>query len=181
MSCLVETYQNENGNTVNIFYDDCPESPREWCNLGKFLVPDRCKYAKNESSLRLNWDNYEDDAKTMKAAGAIFLPVFVLDHSGVKFSTGSFGDPWDSGQIGFYVIERDDLKKEFPTWKRLSKKRLDQLKRTMRAEVDVFSDYVDGNVYGYEVTDPAGALLDSCWGYYGFAGLDDLKATAANI
>jgi len=181
MSYLIESYLNENGNTVNVFYDDCAESPREWDNLGKFLVPERCEYARNESSIHLEWNDAEEDEATIKAAGAVFLPVYVLDHSGVKISTGPFGDPWDSGQIGFYVVERDDLKKSYPTWKRLSKKRLDQLKRIMRAEVETYSDYVNGSVYGFTVTDPAGIEIDSLWGFYGLDSLDDLKAEAANI
>ena len=38
------------------------------------------------------------------------LPVYGLSHSGMSISLTPFGDKWDSAQIGFYVVEKEQAK-----------------------------------------------------------------------
>ena len=43
----------------------------------------------------------------------IMLPLYLLDHSGLAMKTTSFHDPWDSGQIGWIYVSKEDALKEF--------------------------------------------------------------------
>lgn len=38
------------GHHINIYYDDCPESPREWSNLGTFYTAHRRTVPKRSST-----------------------------------------------------------------------------------------------------------------------------------
>ncbi len=42
----------------------------------------------------------------------IALKVYMLDHSGLRFSTSGFSCPWDSGQIGYIYTTKEKVKKE---------------------------------------------------------------------
>jgi hypothetical protein len=37
----------------------------------------------------------------------------------------------------------------------------------MAGEVETYSQWANGEVYGYDVQDKEGNSLDSCWGFYG--------------
>ena len=37
----------------------------------------------------------------------------------------------------------------------------------MDAEVESYNDYLTGNVWGYEIVDEDGDILESCWGFVG--------------
>lgn len=43
----------------------------------------------------------------------IMLPLYLLDHSGLAMKTTSFHDPWDSGQVGWIYVSKEDALKEF--------------------------------------------------------------------
>ena len=43
----------------------------------------------------------------------IVMPLYLLDHSGLAMQTESFHDPWDSGQVGWVYVSKEDALKEF--------------------------------------------------------------------
>ena len=43
----------------------------------------------------------------------ITLPLYLMDHSGLVMQTTSFNDPWDSGQVGWIYVSKEDALKEF--------------------------------------------------------------------
>ena len=45
-------------------------------------------------------------------------------------------------------------------------------------EIDTYNEYLHGEVYGFQVTpeDDDTEILDSCWGFFGDDGLDQLKS-----
>jgi len=107
--------------------------------------------------------------------GYVILPVYMYDHGNIALSTGGFGCSWDSGQLGWIVCDQETIDKEFDGDK-------DKAKAALESEVEVYSDYVNGSVYGFvaeqreqhEDTDEADYADDdeweevaSCWGYYG--------------
>lgn len=85
------------------------------------------------------------------------LPLYLFDHSGLSMSTGSFSDPWDSGQVGWIYMSKETAEKEGIT---------DPL-AYMRSEVGEYDQYLTGDVWGYQIEDENGVTLDSCWGFYG--------------
>jgi len=100
-------------------------------------------------------------------AGYVILPLYLYDHSGITMSTGSFGCPWDSGQVGYIICDNETVEKEFGGDRDLAEK-------SLRAEVSVYDDYLTGNVYGFIVEerdndeDDDWEHVDSCWGFYGY-------------
>jgi hypothetical protein len=99
-------------------------------------------------------------------AGYVVIPLYLMDHSGISMSTGSFGCPWDSGQIGWIICDNETIEREFNGDRELAHKALE-------AEVSVYDDYLTGNVYGFIVEErvcedcDTWEETDSCWGFFG--------------
>jgi hypothetical protein len=101
----------------------------------------------------------------------IMLPLYLYDHSGISMSTNPFSCSWDSGQVGYIYVTKEEAKREFDM-KRTSKKFEDLIKKRLIAEVEEYNKFLTGEVYGYCVVDEGENFLDSCWGYY---DLEDCK------
>lgn len=95
----------------------------------------------------------------------VFLPVYLYEHGGQTVRTTPFGCQWDSGQIGFVYIERSQAASEFFNGQRLSPKRVAAVEEQLRGTVQLYDDYLTGNVYGFQAVDESGE--DSCYGFYG--------------
>lgn len=107
-----------------------------------------------------------DDAMLNIISGKyLMLPLYLLDHSGLAMKTTSFHDPWDSGQVGWIYVSKEDAIKEFGGDKMTGaiKKKAEDL---MRSEVAAYDSYLRGECYGYELY-KNGELADSCWGFIG--------------
>jgi hypothetical protein len=96
----------------------------------------------------------------------IWLPVYMFDHSGVALNTTGFSCPWDSGQVGIIYASKEEIAQEFGV-KRFTKKKVAQFNSYLEAELEVYSQYLNGDIYGYELTDDDGDIVDSCYGFYG--------------
>lgn len=99
----------------------------------------------------------------------VILPLYLYDHSGLCMSTGRFSCPWDSGQVGWIYVKKDRVIAEFGKWDTDS---IEQTKRCLEREVETYSQFLEGDVYGYEIyrktEDGDEEFLDSCWGFFGF-------------
>ena len=95
----------------------------------------------------------------------ITLPLYLMDHSGLAMQTTSFNDPWDSGQVGWIYVSKEDVLKEFGGEKMTGaiRKKAEDL---MRSEVAAYDSYLRGECYGFELY-KNGELTDSCWGFMG--------------
>src|SRR5574343_1600293 len=124
------------------------------------------------------WDS-EDEDKVMAHVWAIIrkhaviLPLYLYDHSGLSISTGAFGDPWDSGHVGYIYMTRATVVKEFGAFGEVER---EQAKKLLKCEVEEYDQYLTGDVWGViiEERDPveededAWTEVDSCWGFYGY-------------
>ena len=157
MDTLVNEYERGEY-TIEIHRDDSHnESPREWENLGTMV----CWHSKYQLGDEQGFDN--DNANWRNF---IVLPLYLYDHSGITINTTGFSCQWDSGQVGYIYVSIKHVKKEY-NWKRLTKKRREQIEQYLKNEVEVYDDYLTGNVYGYIIKDKDDEQIDSCWGYYG--------------
>ena len=95
----------------------------------------------------------------------IMMPLYLMDHSGLAMQTESFHDPWDSGQVGWIYVSKEDALKEFDAEKMTGaiRKKAEDL---MKSEVAVYDSYLRGECYGFELY-KNGELSDSCWGFIG--------------
>jgi hypothetical protein len=103
--------------------------------------------------------------KALDDSNVEIAPLWLYDHSGLSLSLGQ-SCPWDSGQIGFAVVTKTAAIKELgatdSTWRELAS-------NCIRGEVATYSQYLEGDIYGYAVTDFDGEVVDSCWGFYGYS------------
>ncbi len=169
----VQTIEH-NGYTIKIFVDEDPQNPREeFDHLGKIL------YVSSRYLLGDEETDSDSIREVQEREDVIALPVYAYIHSGVVLGTSEFSCKWDSGQSGIIYCEIEDAKKEYPD---LSAEELDKVVRErLKAEVEEFSKYLSGEVYGFTVTEPTGFNENSCWGFYDIEdAIADAKVFAEN-
>lgn len=168
---------------ISIEADDHPQSPREFSNVGTMICGHR-RYTLGDShdfNLR-DYNSWEDLRKviTKQYRNNIILPIYMYDHSGVTVSTTPFNCRWDSGQVGFIIVDRDKVK-ECMGWKVITAKRKEKLYEYLKGEVDTYNTFLSGEIVGYRITDSEGEDIDSCWGYYDTDyAMTEAKATVDN-
>ena len=162
---------------IEIFPDNNPDNPRNWDNLGtmicfhtRYHLGDKHDY--NHSDYN-SWDEMEK-AIVKENNVAVILPLYLYDHSGITISTTPFSCGWDSGQIGFIYISKEDVRKEYGG-KIVTKKLKEKAKAILEGEVKTYDQYLVGDVYGYKISKITTCdqghehkeEIDSCWGFYG--------------
>jgi len=173
------------GYTINIKYDECTENPREWDNLGNMLcfhnrynlgdnnLKDEFCYTKecNLKNLTDYCENWDEVEKVLKKEFnvVVIMPLWLYDHGGLSMKTCKHGQHsgFDCGQIGFIYVTREDILKEYG-YKRITKKILENVENILIRELEIYNDYIGGYVYGYNIENEAGGLIDSCSGFYGY-------------
>jgi hypothetical protein len=149
------------GRTLVVLHDEDPPDPREWDNLGtmvtfhrRYQIGDKHNFSQDELMELVNRDD------------VVSLPIYLMDHSGLSLRTGSFGDPWDSGQIGYIFVTYEKLMREFSVTE-VTDEIVEKALANLESEVKVMDQYLRGDVYGYKLFSAEGDKEDSCWGFYG--------------
>jgi len=167
------------GYTISIMYDDYPENPRDWSNLGRMVCfhkrydlgdkheLDTCMFSGWEDMKQYIMEEYDC---------AVILPIYMYDHSGILLSTAPFSCPFDSGQLGFVYATKEGARSEFG--KVLTQKRLSEVNDVLKNEVERYSQYLSGDTYYYIIYDSCGDQVESCGTYYGHDGIKQLKEDA---
>ena len=128
-------------------------NPREWDNLGKMVCFHRNYGLGDNHSLTSNmfssWDEMEKYLiKEYKAE--VILPLYLYDHSGITMNTTGFSCRWDSGQVGFTYVTREDILNEFGG-KRITKSLREKVEGILVSEVETYDQYISGDVYYFEI------------------------------
>jgi hypothetical protein len=162
----IETLKLKDGRVLEIYQDDCPESPREfWDNLGTMVCWHR-RYNLGDKQA-----DPEEAAEMVK--GAVCLPLYLYDHSGITMRCAPFSCPWDSGQVGWIFVSKERIRQEFG---KCGKSEIEKAKEILRGEVETYDLYLTGDVYFFRLVKPATCatcghtepeVLDSCGGFYG--------------
>jgi len=165
----METYKLKNGKTLQVFNEETPENPREWDNLStmicfhrRYNLGDKHNYNHNDYS---GWEEMKD-AIVENESPAIILPLYLYDHSGITISTSPFSCGWDSGQIGWVLIGEDKLKREYDVTE-ITDEIYERGMKVLLSEVELYDNYLTGEVYGFTLLDENGEIEDSCSGYFG--------------
>jgi hypothetical protein len=155
--------------TTRVFIDsdDMLSSPRDWDNLGEMICfHGRYQLGDKHSIDHRDFDGWESMEAFLSKTYPVMLPMYLYDHSGITVRTTPFSCRFDSGQIGFIVASRENIKKWYNV-KRLTKKVLERAEEALRQEVSTYDSFISNDVYGYNVEDEAGEIVDSCGGIIG--------------
>lgn len=181
------TMDKAHGLTIEIDQDECPESPREWDNVGtmvhwhrRYDLGDRRVSDARSFLLELMQDRewreqqkeVPDEIPDEHISSYIdkhfwILPLFLYDHSGLSMRIRNFDCSWDSGQVGFIYTEKCDEPDE------------ETARQTMKSEVKTYDQYLTGDVYYFIIKDDNGNILDSCSGLFGYEYAKEAALEAA--
>lgn len=176
------------GKILEAYHDDSPESPRNWSNLGMMLTWQRNKMSPDEnkyenvrdffsdlvgeiseervySSCDSNKEYFDAIEALMDRKGFVVCPVYCLDHGSVSYDTSPYRCPWDSGMVGIIYASKESICEEYGV-KRVTTKIKEKVCKLFRNECEVYTQWVNGEVYGFKLKNIQGETLDSCWGYY---------------
>lgn len=176
------------GCTIEIWQDADCESPREWDNLGTMVLFHGRYNLANELDLRQEdyngWEEVED-AIHERLGDMLILPVYMYDHSGVGLSTDNsqypFNCPWDAGKVGYIAVSLAKVAEEYaslPTMDQEGRERA--AKAVLRSEVETYSQWLNGECFGYTVT--RGDEEETVGGFIGYENcLEEAKHQAEEL
>lgn len=149
--------------TIEIHPDVDAESPREWCNLGILACAHRRYHLSDAEAPTIHTEDHEGwstvEAWLRSEHGAVeVLPVYMLDHSGLRFSTRPFGCPWDSGQVGFIYATAETIA--------TCGTAPEHVVEVLAGEIETYDTWQSGGCVGFVVTNDDDEIVDSCWGFY---------------
>lgn len=154
---MSEKIYNENNPNmrVEIVADHFPINPREDDNAWRLIFAHHNNYELGDE--QTDFEDF-DRSEYHKV-----VPVFMYDHSNIALSISPFSCSWDSGQIGYAVMTKEDFKNEF---ERFGIDGLDCLK----GELENYENYINGNSYGVVLQNKCECCdswteYDSDWGY----------------
>jgi hypothetical protein len=159
------------GHTINVYYDDCGQNPiKEWDGNFEFCCWHSRYDLGNSERFGDRLGSPEECQEYAEQTNSLLLPLYLYDHSGVALSLGReypFNCPWDSGQVGFILIDRQWLKDNYGK-SYFTKKIKQRLYEDAKSNVETYNYYLSGNVYGYKIETPNGDDGNNCWGFYGY-------------
>ncbi len=154
-----------NGLTLHIEPDDWSgESPRDTHdNLGKMLTWHR-NYSIGDKNPYAESQDFWDD-KDLQDEIFLLTKIYLLDHSGLRLSSGPFAcDPggWDSGVVGIVYATKDNVMKRYGN---LSDETKRKVQTDLKYEIEDYDYYLNAEYYAFWIEGPDGENLDSCGGF----------------
>ena len=176
MSTIIKSKQVGNY-TINIEYDEYPDSPREWDDLST-IYSNHKHYSPDSHDI----DEILDEEGYLNMYGKVGLMVWLFEHSNCTFKTSEIGDSnpfgdgmyarFDSGQFGVIAMPIERAKREWGNdWEKMAK-------QYMKGCIDDYNQWANGQVYVYEIIGKNGEAADSCGGWY---DIDEAMAEAVGI
>jgi hypothetical protein len=125
---------------VEVMHDELIENPRhEYDHVGKMVCWHRRYNLGDEQPKEDPREYYEREIKPHEEGGVV-LPLYLYDHSGITMRTEDFGDPWDSGQVGWVYCTAQQVEEEWNGDEELAEVYL-------KGEVEEYDQYLRGDVY----------------------------------
>ena len=156
-------------NKLVLKHDNHADSPRDWDNLGTMIcfhgrydLGDKHNYNADDYS---GWEEMKQ-AIIKEENPAVILPLYMYNHSRISISTKPFSCRWDSGQIGFILVSKKKALEEIGG-KIVTAKLKQKIEKQLEGEVETYTQYVEGEVYGFQIVDEDDDVIDSCYGFYG--------------
>ena len=182
------------GYRITLEHEDgsCVDNPQEEYPLGTLVFFHRNRDPGNHghgyrSEHYSSWSGLE--SRILKDhPGCLCLPVYMYDHSGTALSFSPFSCPWDSGQVGFWYVTREEMLDNWaPEGKRVTKKIREKAEKALEGKLQCLDSWMNGDFLGYVVReldedgDPLEDVEESCWGFYGFDSEYALSAARSTV
>lgn len=169
------------GAVINVYPDIDSISPRGWDNLGIMEINSHRDYnlpseggglqdeADGEEEEALDLSPLEYARLHLENEGAIcILPIIGYDHGGLSISVSASFNKWDGGQLGFIYTTAKQAKKIG-----VNTTNLKGIERILRAEVELYNQYLTGDVYSVIAEDKEGNVIDSISGFFGREAINE--------
>lgn len=158
------------GYSCELHYDEDPPNPADWDNLGTLVL---------SRSLARDWQPHGTETMGGAEEDAIERGGFALLYrylrltsavvAAVPFRFADYGwmyatDADDDRMVGYIYTTAEQVRKLCGEEEPYSSRSWQE--EALRGELDVWRSYVEGEVAGYVVRDPSGAVVESLWGIY---------------
>ena len=141
------------GMTIKAAPDDMADDPRDMDDFGHMICFNRRHNIGDNHSMTREELLDEIDRKDVVA-----LPLYLFDHGGITISTQPFYCPWDGGQVGYFYVTHNELRREFGK-QRVSKKLRESAKKIMQSIVRDYDYYIRGEVWLVWVVDEKDKII----------------------
>lgn len=148
--------------------EDAPNPREEWDNLG-VMVTAHSRYTLGDVQIGTRqtkklqpWsfpDVEEFDRFIRQQKKCVILPLYMYDHFSITIRTSSAmfraidHAGWDWGLLGYIFATGNMIKKEFGV-KVITDEVIENAKKILTSEVEIYDDYVNGNVYCFDIYAP---------------------------
>lgn len=174
------------GCAIEIEVDDSAMDPlREYDTAGVFACWHRRYNIGNMADTWKTPEDFHEWYRAHKKDVVVMLPLYLYDHGMLALRAGGRVDgedegsnpfigraqhaEWDSGQVGYALLTRDVVKREWAGKDgRITRKVREAAERYLRGQIAVYGAWLSDDVYGWVTRDQEGEVIDSCWGYYGY-------------
>jgi hypothetical protein len=151
---------------IEIHSDISSENPiKSWDVLGEFI----CWHQRYDLGNSSRFKTPQEVVEYAKRTNSLLYPLYMYDHSGISLSLSNssypYNDRWDSGQVGYVLVDRSKALREFGK-KKFSTQLKKRVEQVIAAEIETYNQFLAGDVYGYVISKD-GEEIDSCWGFYG--------------
>lgn len=168
MDSPIETIE-EAGFAAKVFYDQSPMSPEEWSRVGTLAYDTR--EAGHNTDIMRYWQDYglsREFVQVRCPEATIILPVRAWDDR--MGSELRIADSWEDAN-GFIFATEDSVKECMG-----DQATFDDVVECLKAELQEWQQWAQGDVYGIEIEGPTGETIESVWGFYGYDyALDEAK------
>jgi len=151
--------------TIAIYHDDIPLNPRkDFDPMGKIIMLDQRNYNVGDEKHNCYDINelYDDIMEDYNPT--VIIPVYFYDHGSNGCSIREVGSIDDA--TGFTFVSRENLLNEYSV-KIATKKAKEKATKVLLGELETYSQYLNGDVFYYSITDLQGEIVDSCGGFFG--------------
>lgn len=158
-----KSIKTSNDKEFRMYKDTDSESPRNWDNLCTLILFGRYKLMGDTHQM----NKYMSIEEILKKMDAVTIqPIYAYIHGGISISLTPFNCKWDSGILGFALITKEAIRENYGI-KRVTKKYVEKAQEQIAGEVETLNQWINDDVYGFDITDSEGVLNEGCYGFYG--------------
>lgn len=170
---------------LKITYDASPQSPREWDNLGYFITcensldspdnhEDMISMIQNLADQSSNQNEHMEMIKrefpsNFKETVIAIYPIVKCKHGGISYSL-EMKKGFDFSNCGFYIVTDKTAKKSNCSEDLIKSKKFESF---IKNEIELYNQYITGEVYRFELYDKDGVEIESCGDIYDIEGFKE--------